>query len=106
MSKTENNSLPEYKNITPQHAHEITLRHIDWTPIVQDALDATVPVAASNGKNTAMIDITHPYPDGRFDEVTIDLIVRLLDTMGWNCSSNQENGNHGFFCSHLFKVNW
>ncbi len=106
MPNTENNVPREYKNITPQQAHEITVQHIDWKPILQDALDVAVPVAARNGKNNVMIDITHPYPEGRFDSETIDQIVRLLDTMGWNCSSNRENGTHGFFCSHLFKVNW
>ena len=102
MSSTEN----EYKNITPEQAHEIMLQHIDWKPILQAALDEGVPVAAHNGKSDVMIDITHPYPDGRFDKETIDSIVNLLDSMGWNCTSNRENHNHGFFRSHLFTVNW
>lgn len=106
MGRHKTNSPKEDSGITPEQAHEIMLQYIDWKPIVQAALDEAVPVAARQGKDNVMIDITHPYPEGRFDKTTIDSIVGLLDSMGWNCTSNRENHSHGFLCSHLFKVNW
>ena len=96
----------QYKGITPEQAHEITMQYINWKPILQDELDNKVPAAARNGETCVMLDIKHPYADGRFDDELIDKITGLLDSMGWNCSSNKKNGTHGFFASHLFKVNW